>query len=323
MNKKVLSVITTICIILGNMFPAMSVTYEVGISPDSGQGTSTSAAVSSQAASAANGSGAGVTISSTPQISSSTLGPGADQASNALDASSVGSQYAGAPKVSIDLGFTLVSPAYDYNGIKVAEGSVQLLDGSWAYIGHDSYIDDGYYRLQREQTDSTGVQWYIVSLVGTQIGSYHTQDGSTFSEVWLKKDECTATSTISLNTSNTLRQNIVRTALSLLGRGYAYGSSGPDTFDCSGFVGYVMSQNGISVPRSSSEICVSAGTEISGGASGLRPGDIVGRSGHVGIYIGDGYFVHSSEADSGVKVDLVWQYNRSSPFTNYRNVVGD
>ena len=81
-----------------------------------------------------------------------------------------------------------------------------------------------------------------------------------------------------------------------------------------------MSQCGIKVPRTSSELC-SAGTEV--GIEGLRPGDIVGRPGHVGIYIGNGYFIHASESSTGVVVESVAVYNKASAFTNYVNVVGD
>lgn len=239
------------------------------------------------------------------------------------DASAVGLKYANDLSYVIDLGFTLISPSFYYNGVKVAEGSVELADGSYDSIGYDQYIDDGYYKLLREATDSSGVEWYIVESTGTRIGNYTTPDGSVFNSLWLKKANCIATSTISLNTSDSTRQNIVRTALSLLGKGYAYGEAGPETFDCSGFVSYVMGLNGIVVPRTSADICLSAGTEIEEGVYALRPGDIVGRDGHVGIYIGNGYFVHSQDETTGVKVDLVWEYNKSNPFTNYRNVIGD
>ncbi len=232
----------------------------------------------------------------------------------------VGLSYANEPAVPVNLGFQLVSPAHQYSGLKVAEGSVQLTDGSWDEIGYDKLIRGGYYKLIREATDSTGVQWYIVAVNASRIGNYYTPDGSHATELWLKKNDCTISGTLSLNTSNTTRQNIVKTALSLAGSRYVYGGNGPDSFDCSGFVRYVMAQNGISVPRTSTEQC-SAGTEV--GINGLRPGDIVGRSGHVGIYIGNGYFIHSSESSTGVIVESVAVYNKYNKFTNYVNVVGD
>ncbi len=226
-----------------------------------------------------------------------------------------GSKYASDAKTRVELGFTVVSPNVDYNGFKVAEGSVQLSDGSWDSIGHDKYIRQPYFRLLREEGD-----WYIVAVHARRIGNYSTPDGSTISELWLKKSDCTAKNYIELNTSSAKRQAIVKYALSLLGKGYTYGGNGPDAFDCSGFVNHVMSTNGISVARTSTEIC-SNGYEV--GITGLRPGDIVGRSGHVGIYIGDGYFIHAAESATGVITDSIEIYNKSSAFTAYRNVSGD
>lgn len=239
-----------------------------------------------------------------------------------IDVSSVqsgpapGSSYQGTSSTSVDLGFILISPSYSYNGFNVAEGKVQLANGSWVSIGHDKYIRQPYYKLLREDGD-----WYVVSVHASRIGNYSTADGSTVTELWLKKSDCTASSSIELNTTNATRQQIVKEALSLLGKGYRYAGNGPDAFDCSGFVHSIMSSFGINTARNSSGIC-KAGTEV--GINGLRPGDIVGRPGHVGIYIGNGCFVHAAETASGVIADSVAIYNSSSAaFSAYRNVVGD
>lgn len=230
-------------------------------------------------------------------------------------AAEAGSKYASDARTKVELGFTVVSPNVDYNGFKVAEGSVQLSDGSWDSIGHDKYIRQPYFKLLREEGD-----WYVVAVNARRIGNYSTPDGSTITELWLKKSDCTAKNYIELNTSNAKRQAIVKYALGLLGKGYTYGGNGPDAFDCSGFVNHVMSTNGIKVARTSTEIC-SNGYEV--GITGLRPGDVVGRSGHVGIYIGDGYFIHAAESATGVITDSIAIYNKSSAFTAYRNVAGD
>ena len=231
-----------------------------------------------------------------------------------------GSRYASEAKSSIDLGYTLVSPNVDYNGFKVAEGSAQLSDGSWEAVGKNQYLRNRYYKLISEQTDTSGTGWYVVAAGGRQVGNYRTSDGSVLSEIWLRKSDCTAQSYIELNTSNPTRQQIVRNALACLGKRYVFAANGPDAFDCSGFVCYIMKSVGISVPRSSSEIC-GIGTQIS--ADALRPGDIVGRPGHVGIYIGDGWFVHASESSTGVITESLAIYNRTNHFSNYINVVGD
>lgn len=116
------------------------------------------------------------------------------------------------------------------------------------------------------------------------------------------------------------RASLVRFALSLKGKGYRYGGCGPDFFDCSGFVDYCAASVGISLPRTSSEIC-GAGRQVS--ILELRPGDIVGRSGHVGIYIGRDQFIHSQDVGSGVVISSLSNYNMHVGFTNYVNIIGD
>ncbi|MGN1183146.1 MAG: C40 family peptidase [Faecalibacillus sp.] len=94
-------------------------------------------------------------------------------------------------------------------------------------------------------------------------------------------------------------QAIVNTGLSKLGTPYKWGSTGPTSFDCSGFTQWVYRQNGIYIPRTSGAQ-KSAGKVIS--LSQLEPGDIVWRSGHVGIYIGGGKYVHAPHTGDVVKV---------------------
>lgn len=220
----------------------------------------------------------------------------------------------------ISLGFKLVSPNVRSGGVYAAEGSVQLADGSWAEIPLSKAIDAPYFRVLREETDSTGTAWYVCASYASQIGNYRTPDGSFPKELWLKKEDCRETASLRLNTTNQKRINIVRTALANLGKQYSYAGNGPDAFDCSGYVSYVFGENGINVPRQSSAICAMQ-KQIS--LAELRPGDIVGRSGHVGIYIGDGIFVHSSESETGVVSERIDVYNRTSGFTNYVNAIGD
>ncbi len=245
------------------------------------------------------GSSSGSTGSAPAASVSSSGVPGADHANDA--------------RVRVDLGFTVVSPNFSYNGFQVAEGMVVLDDGSQVTIGHDKYIRQPYFRLLREDGD-----WYVVAVHASRIGNYSV--GAVVNELWLKKSECTVQNSIELNTTNPQRQQIVKTALSLLGKGYQYAGNGPDAYDCSGLVNAVMTNCGISISRTSYEIC-NAGTQV--GITGLRPGDIVGRPGHVGIYIGNGNFLHAAESSCGVISDSVEVYNRGSAFSSYVNVVGD
>ncbi len=100
----------------------------------------------------------------------------------------------------------------------------------------------------------------------------------------------------------TKTSGIVATAKSKLGCAYKYGSTGPYTFDCSGFTQWVYKQNGKSIPRTSSAQ-KSGGTVIS--LSQLQPGDIVWRSGHVGIYVGNGLVIHAPHTGAVVSYTSV------------------
>ena len=105
-------------------------------------------------------------------------------------------------------------------------------------------------------------------------------------------------------------------ALSLSGTPYKYGGSTPETgFDCSGFVGHVFQQSiGKSLPRSTDEISRFGTAQH---LESLMPGDLVFYNtlnkdfSHVGIYLGDGKFVHSPSTGKSVTTanmnDTYWR----------------
>lgn len=98
-------------------------------------------------------------------------------------------------------------------------------------------------------------------------------------------------------------QSIMTLAKKYLGLPYIYGGSTPAGFDCSGFTQYVY-QNaaGISIPRVSYEQAA-YGTAVP--YSQMRPGDLVAFNSpvnHVGIYLGDGKFIHSPKPGDVVKI---------------------
>ncbi|WKZ12078.1 MAG: C40 family peptidase [Gammaproteobacteria bacterium] len=100
-----------------------------------------------------------------------------------------------------------------------------------------------------------------------------------------------------------LRSRIVFTALQMVGVPYRYGGATPEGFDCSGLVQYSYRNAGLAVPRTSREqFRVSAPVAIDHAA----PGDLVFfRSkdySHVGIYLGDGRFVHAPNTGRTVEI---------------------
>ena len=111
---------------------------------------------------------------------------------------------------------------------------------------------------------------------------------------------------------------IVEYAKQYLGYKYVSGGASPETgFDCSGFTSYVYKNFGISLYRTSRDQ-IKNGVAVE--KSNLQPGDLVifnndanTKIGHVGIYIGDGNFIHAANKKSGVKItklDSEYYYKR-------------
>ncbi len=109
--------------------------------------------------------------------------------------------------------------------------------------------------------------------------------------------------------------------MNYLGVRYVYGGASPSGFDCSGFTLYVFKQFGYNLPHSATSQWYESGQYVE--RSDLQPGDIVlfcdpSRSNgkacsHVGIYIGNGEFIHASSGSSGKYVRI------SSLNTGYYN----
>ena len=95
-------------------------------------------------------------------------------------------------------------------------------------------------------------------------------------------------------------------AESRIGAPYRYGGAGPDAFDCSGLVAYAYGKAGVDVPRTAAQQFAIARPVA---RRALRPGDLVffrlsGRDvSHVGIYAGDGRFVHAPQTGGRVRME--------------------
>ena len=114
------------------------------------------------------------------------------------------------------------------------------------------------------------------------------------------------------STSSPTSNAIISTAKKYIGVPYLWGGTTPSGFDCSGFVQYVFKAHGISLNRTC-ETQYKHGTYVS--KSNLQPGDLVffqntykaGIS-HVGIYIGNGQFIHASSSKGVVISNLSSSY---------------
>ncbi|MEP6572466.1 MAG: C40 family peptidase [Gemmatimonadota bacterium] len=103
-------------------------------------------------------------------------------------------------------------------------------------------------------------------------------------------------------------QGIVRTATDVMGTPYRWGGNDADGFDCSGLIRYAFGQHGITLPRRSAEQALE-GDAVGRELGALLPGDILtfsnrpGHITHVGLYVGDGKFIHS--ATGGVRLSTL------------------
>ena len=126
-----------------------------------------------------------------------------------------------------------------------------------------------------------------------------------------------------------LGRQIADFALQFVGYPYIYGEESPSTgFDCSGLVWYVYTHFGYNMCRTATTQYNNNGRVVE--KSELQPGDLVffkeyygGNSiGHVGIYIGDGKFVHASTSTVGVIISELGSDNYTRRWYGAKRIIG-
>jgi cell wall-associated NlpC family hydrolase len=121
--------------------------------------------------------------------------------------------------------------------------------------------------------------------------------------------------------------NLVMTAMGFLGVPYRRGGNSVDTgFDCSGFVRAMYEQTvGLVLPRRANEQAAATQTIDK---KDLQPGDLVFFNtmkrafSHVGIYVGEGKFIHSPKPGAQVRVEDMGVAYWAQRFNGARRVVG-
>ena len=124
------------------------------------------------------------------------------------------------------------------------------------------------------------------------------------------------------------REGALARALLVINTPYTYGGNNPDGgFDCSGLVHYVMSAEGNKrLPRTTAQ-WAAASRPIDNAA--LQRGDLVffntsgARFSHMGIYVGDGKFVHAPSTGGTVRLQNLTDRYFAQRFTGARTVFAD
>ncbi len=149
------------------------------------------------------------------------------------------------------------------------------------------------------------------------------QGGQTSSSFWTSSTQTSPQWTWNTSASGDI-EAVIQYGMTLRGMPYKNGGRGPDSFDCSGFIGYIFGQFGYKKPGSAQDISDYAAWPTISNTSELMRGDIVlfhtsGRGvtvGHAGVYLGDGTFLHA-EPDNGVTITPMFDYNSRGEKTYY------
>ncbi len=108
----------------------------------------------------------------------------------------------------------------------------------------------------------------------------------------------------------------VAAAYAAIGCPYVYGATGPSSFDCSGLVCYVYGwKYGHSASAMMNGVRNSGNWKTS--ISELSVGDLVfpyANGGHVGIYVGNGEYIHAANPSRGVVKDKIWSFVGGGPY---------
>ncbi|HEY3282189.1 MAG TPA: C40 family peptidase [Armatimonadota bacterium] len=116
---------------------------------------------------------------------------------------------------------------------------------------------------------------------------------------------------------------VTRMALSYRGVRYRYGGASRRGTDCSGLMLQVFAKEGLRLPHNA-RAQFRLGKPIS--MAGLQPGDLVffnlhRKLGHVGLYIGEGRFVHASTPRTGVRIDSIVSGTYRRSFAGARRLI--
>ena len=157
---------------------------------------------------------------------------------------------------------------------------------------------------------------------------YGDDTGFVSTQYLVKADTVSRSNTGRSGGASETAQLLLDYAASFQGVPYKYGGASPSGFDCSGYVVYVFSNFGYNLPRTATQQAASS-LCVPVAKADLIPGDLVffklpgyaSAIGHVGIYAGDGRFIHATSPGDVVKYDLMSSSYYTKNYVTARRVI--
>ena len=213
---------------------------------------------------------------------------------------------------------------WSYNGSSGFDGGLQFLDSTWDAYKPKSYPASANLATKAQQIvvaekvlASQGANaWPVCSVqagLKTSMAEPNKTAATTQTTPKVVTEKATPQAAPSTQSSTTYKADkAVSFAKGQVGERYVYGGTGPSAWDCSGLTQAAWKTAGVSIPRTSQQQW-SKLPKVS--LNSLKPGDLIvfykGAS-HIGIYIGDGKFVHAANSRTGVKLDSFSGYYRTN-----------
>ena len=223
--------------------------------------------------------------------------------------------------ISISKGVNVIIISHEGNWYKIGyNGTIGYVSADYVILyssGEHSYgygVVTGSIVYMRSEPSTSGIQVAVLSegvnvkITSVTDGWYGVKYGDFTGFMHPDYLEPVKVSTVATVSSVQLSegQRIVSMAKRYLGYAYVWGGTSPSTgFDCSGYTQYVFAKCGYTLNYRTQQYK----NGISVSYSNLKPGDLVffatsgnGSISHVGIYIGNGYFIHAPKPGDVVKI---------------------
>lgn len=186
--------------------------------------------------------------------------------------------------------------------VKTQQKYVKRVQGPTPTISNEQNLGDGGYNSTKNTQKVNRKQWiettvYSITYIPAVGMSNSTSSGA-------------LTNTNIILGDNEIANKILTEANNQLGVPYVWGGSSTSGFDCSGLVQWCCRQAGANIPPRVTSDYPSSASQYEVAWNDMKPGDVLWNNHHVGIYIGDGKFIHAPKTGDVVKISSVSGYGK-------------